>query len=167
MEKLQDIKWKKYLSKPDDLRVEDAQVRLQAYPCVRVSLGPRISLIRRWHDLSKSAYEIRFFGSNPVGPAARTYPSAHLRVSLSSIPYPSHINFTINGERLDLTPAFEKSWKGSKDRRWVDLALDDGIPGGSVHVKAVLTSEGRAEPAGQGGKMISSVEIMEYGTPDR
>lgn len=111
---------------------------------------------------------MRFFGSNPVNPtSARLYPSAHLRVSLSSIPYPSHINLTLNGQRVDLSPAFEESWTGSKDRRWVDLDLPRGIAGGSVHLRAELTREGKTEPAGQGGKMITSVEIMEYGTPDR
>ncbi len=40
--KLQDIKWKKYLTKPDQLRVEDAQVRLQAYPCVPPPPKPEV-----------------------------------------------------------------------------------------------------------------------------
>ncbi len=93
---------------------------------------------------------MRFFGSNPSTNHARLYPSAHLRVSLSSIPYPSHINLTLNGQRVDLSPAFEESWTGSKDRDGWTLICLAALPvarfiyGPSSHPKAGLSLRARA-----------------------
>lgn len=89
-------------------------------------------------------------------------------MSLSSIPYPHHVSVKLNDQNLDLSVAFSGGgWKGSKDRRWVEVDLPYGLPEGPGNVSVSLTQEGESEPAGQGGKMITSVEIMEYGTSER
>ena len=115
--------------------------------------------ICRWHDLSDSAYNTSFTSSSTHD---HPYPSTFLRLSLSSIPYPSHVNLTLNGTSVDLTPGFPLSWEGTKDRRWVELPLDP-LATGEITLSIDLTQRGKAEPAGQGGKMISSVEIIQYG----
>lgn len=165
VEHVHNLKWKKFLSDPSHVRIEDAKVPLQAYP---------------WHDLDTGAYEVEFVSSNKpseglagfvVGKFSdvlkekgkrRRYTSARLRMSLSSIPYASHVRLTLNGGEVDLAPEFKKDWDDVLDRRWVHLPLPNGIPGGRVKVKVELTEEGRQAEAGQGGKMISSIEIAEY-----
>ena len=116
--------------------------------------------VRRWHDLSKADLAVYF------EPSVGDYPTAMLRISLSSIPYASHIDFTLNDERVDLTPAFpeEGGWAGSKDRRWVEIVLPNGLPDQQNEVLVSLTPRGERAEAGQGGKMITSIEIIEYGT---
>lgn len=89
-------------------------------------------------------------------------------MSLSSIPYPDHIEFLLNGLPLNLSTAFlGGKWARSKDRRWVEIELPNGIPDGTNQVEVALTSIGAKEPAGQGGKMMTSVEIIEYGPNER
>jgi hypothetical protein len=139
------LKWKRFLSDPDNVRVEDAKVPLQAYP---------------WHDLDEGKFAVEFKGSNKKG--ERRYTSARLRLSLSSIPYASHVRLTLNGVVVDLSPQFAEDWDGVLDRRWVHLPLPEGIPAGKVRVEVSLTEEGRKAKAGQGGKMLSSIEIAEY-----
>ena len=95
-----------------------------------------------------------------------SYPSGLLRISLSSIPYPSHLNFTINDLPLDLSPGFPSDWSGSKDRRWVEMSLSE-LATGMIRISVSLTKIGQEEEEGQGGKMITSLEVMSYGPPDR
>lgn len=159
VEHIHNLKWKRFLSDPRNVRIEDAKVPLQAYP---------------WHDLDDGPYAIEFEASNPSIAAEhaldeeeelskRKYPTARLRTSLSSIPYVSHVRLTLNGEEVDLSSQFAPDWDGVLDRRWVHLPMPDGIPGGKVRVEVELTEEGKKAKAGQGGKMISSIEIAEYG----
>ncbi|EIW73619.1 hypothetical protein TREMEDRAFT_26270 [Tremella mesenterica DSM 1558] len=141
---LHHLKWADMLTTPDDVRIEDARVPLQAYP---------------WHDLSSSPYTISFTSSStPLHP----YPSAFLRLSLSSIPQASHVNLTLNEQSIDLTAGFPPLWEGSKDRRWVELPIFP-LSEESYILQVALTDEGRDEPTGKGGKMLTSVEIIEYG----
>lgn len=135
------------------MRVEDVKVPLQDYP---------------WHNLDESDYDIKFTPSSVQD--GDQYDTARLELSLSSIPYPSHVNLTLNGTEVDLTSAFpDNEWKGSLDRRWVSVILEGGIPASkepiTVHVS--LTEEGRKAKAGQGGKMITSIEVVEYGADGR
>ncbi|ORY23684.1 IgA peptidase M64-domain-containing protein [Naematelia encephala] len=152
VDNVSNLKWQDFLSDPGQTRIEDMQVPLQVYP---------------WHDLDEAPYEVTFFAFNPIDPSIRLYPTAALRLSLSSIPYPSHVRLTINELPVDLTPGYPDAWTASKDRRWVDIPLSDGVPGGPVHVKIELTEVGQLEPAGQGGKMVTSIEIMEFGPQER
>lgn len=151
VEHVRNLKWKKFLSDPSHVRIEDAKVPLQAYP---------------WHDLDGGLYEVEFDASNEAekgeSKGKRRYTTARLRLSLSSIPYASHVKLTLNDAEVNLSPQFAKDWDGVLDRRWVHLPLPDGVPGGRVRVKVELTEDGRKAEAGQGGKMISSIEIAEY-----
>lgn len=90
---------------------------------------------------------------------------ALLRASLSSIPHSSHITFVLNGYILGLADGFPEAWEGSLDRRWLEipLNLETGLQSGCNTIKVALTDEGRRARAGQGGKMIASLEIIEYG----
>lgn len=90
-----------------------------------------------------------------------------LRFSLSSVPYPSHLHFTLNGHQIDLSMAFLPEWKGSLDRRWLQLEMTEALPAGENELVVELTREGLEAEPGQGGKMLTSVEIMEYGGDGR
>nr|XP_031859609.1 uncharacterized protein CI109_004884 [Kwoniella shandongensis]KAA5526681.1 hypothetical protein CI109_004884 [Kwoniella shandongensis] len=149
IDRVNDLKWKDFLTNSDEVRVEDAKVPLQFYP---------------WHDLDNSSYVISF---NSTNTSKGQYPTALLRASLSSIPFASHISITLNGNSLDLSDGFPSAWKGSKDRRWLEVPLERGLSEGESTVKVELTKKGRKEVAGQGGKMITSLEIVEYGGEGR
>ena len=86
-----------------------------------------------------------------------------MQISLSSIPYPSHINLTLNSKEVNLSSVFPDLWAGSLDRRWLEVPLPDGLPAGENVVDVSLTDKGLNAVEGQGGKMITSMEIMEYG----
>ncbi|KIR29791.1 hypothetical protein I309_01276 [Cryptococcus deuterogattii LA55] len=120
-----------------------------------------------WHDLDISSWAISFNSSNLVShkKSGPSYPTALLRASLSSIPHSSHITFVLNDYILDLADGFPKAWEGSLDRRWLEipLNLEMGLQSGDNTIKVALTDEGRRARAGQGGKMIASLEIIEYG----
>jgi hypothetical protein len=95
-------------------------------------------------------------------------------MSLSSIPYPSHARVTIGPAAIDLTQAFPAGeWEGSKDRRWVEVPLPGGLPAllddksRPFNLTVSLTHEGSDAEAGQGGKMVTSIEIIEYGGDGR
>lgn len=90
------------------------------------------------------------------------------------------MRISIDGTTVDLAGAFAKGeWEGSKDRRWLVLPLafdfrgrgwrEHGHPGEArnVTLKVELTEEGRREQAGRGGRVLSSVELIQYGPPDR
>ncbi|WWC70615.1 uncharacterized protein I206_104566 [Kwoniella pini CBS 10737] len=146
------LKWKRYLSNPDNTRIEDAKMAIQAYP---------------WHDLDEAGYKITFESANNPQNTTHTYPTALLRTSLSSIPHPSHIDFRLNNQSLNLAKYFPKSLAGSLDRRWLDISLPNGLKCGENSIKVQLTDIGKKAKAGQGGKMITSVEIIEYGGEGR
>ncbi|OWZ67733.1 hypothetical protein J008_02880 [Cryptococcus neoformans] len=150
------LKWREFLTNPERLRIEDARVPLQVYP---------------WHDLDISSWAISFNSSNLVSHQNGDlhYPTALLRASLSSIPHSSHISLVLNGHILDLADGFPKAWEGSSDRRWLEvpLILGTGLQPGRNTIKVALTDEGKKAKAGQGGKMIASLEIIEYGGDGR
>jgi hypothetical protein len=120
----------------------------------------------RWYNLSTAPWTASFISSNPIESTA-LYPNALLRISLSSIPNPSHLEIMLNSKAIDLTAGFPADWAGSHDRRWVEIPIEAGIPGGEIRVKVSLTKEGRKAKEGQGGKMLTSFEVLEYGTADR
>ncbi|WVF69295.1 hypothetical protein IAT40_004071 [Kwoniella sp. CBS 6097] len=144
---LGELKWHDLLSDPDNLKVEDAKVPLQVYP---------------WHDLQASPYSITFNSSNGAR-APNAYPTAMLRASLSSIPHASHVEIILNGNILDISASFPAEWAGSHDRRWLELPLSNGLDSTVNTIQVKLTDEARKAPAGQGGKMVTSLEIIEYG----
>ena len=121
--------------------------------------------MRSWFNLTESAYKTTFISSNV--PNQALYPSSMLRFSLSSIPYPSHIRFLLNEQVIDLSKAFLPEWEGSLDRRWLQLALMEPLPAGENRLVVELTQKGFDAKEGQGGKMLTSVEIMEYGCDGR
>ena len=45
--------------------------------------------------------------------------------------------------------------------------MTEGLPAGESRVVVRLTEKGRKGKEGQGGKMITSIEIMEYGGQGR
>nr|XP_019045817.1 hypothetical protein I302_06208 [Kwoniella bestiolae CBS 10118]OCF24747.1 hypothetical protein I302_06208 [Kwoniella bestiolae CBS 10118] len=140
---LDHLKWKKYLSDPDNVRIEDAKMAVQAYP---------------WWDLDQGEYNITFSSSS----VSQSYPTALLRTSLSSIPSPSHLDFALNGITLNLSRYFADGLEGSLDRRWLDIMLP-GLKDSRNVIKVELTDEGRKAEAGLGGKMLTSLEVIEYG----
>ncbi|WRT67637.1 uncharacterized protein IL334_004609 [Kwoniella shivajii] len=149
---LNDLKWKNYLANPGETRIEDSRMAVQAYP---------------WHDLDIGDYNSTFMSFNDFASHTKSYPTALLRTSLSSIPHPSHVNLTLNGRPLDLKNYFPTEWQNSLDRRWLDISLLDGLELGENVIRVSLTEEGRKEKAGQGGKMITSLEVIEYGGQGR
>jgi hypothetical protein len=71
---------------------------------------------------------------------------------------------------MDLSTGFPNTpeWNGSRDRRWIEIQVGQGIiePGENV-IQVHLTPDGRETSEPQGGKMITSVEVIQYGTVDR
>lgn len=49
----------------------------------------------------------------------------------------------------------------------MEIPLPNGLPGGENGVRIELTPEGLAAKEGQGGKMITSLEVIEYGGEGR
>ena len=121
----------------------------------------------RWQNLTETPYEITFNSSESED---RKYPTAMIRASISGISSPSELAFTLNGEPLDLSTGFPETpeWRGSRDRRWIEAQVGEGTvtPGKNV-IQVHLTDEGRKTSEPQGGKMITSVEVIQYGEPDR
>jgi len=125
----------------------------------------RSLLRRRWYNLSHGPYRTSLVSNNY--PKHRFYPTAMIRFSLSSISNPDHIEFTLNGQAIDLSAAFKPEWKGSLDRRWLEVQLPDGLPAGESKVVVRLTDKGEKAKTGQGGKMLTSLEFIEYGGQGR
>lgn len=142
---LKDLKWKEFLSEPEPV-VQDANVALQSYT---------------WHNLNTS-WSASFPSANS-DKDCEAYNNSMLRLSLSSIPQPDHVNVTLNGENIDLAPGFLHEMENSKDRRWVEIFLSDPLPVGNSSLSIELTPKGREAEEGKGGKMVTSVEIIEYG----
>jgi hypothetical protein len=113
-----------------------------------------------WLNLTESPYEVEFNASKG------SYPTAFLRFSVSSIPSESHLQVTLDGTLINYTiPPISQ---GSKDRAWVQVPLPQGLrpfqSSNGIHtLKVELTEVGRKAEEGQGGKMLTSIEIIEYG----
>ncbi|TXT13290.1 hypothetical protein VHUM_00657 [Vanrija humicola] len=135
------LSWSAFLTDPEHVAIEDARVPLQAYP---------------WHDLDAGAWSALF---TPASKSAG-YTRGLVRFSLSSIPASTHIIVALNGVPLALGAGWQD---GSYDRRWVQVPLPFGLAEGEWNVTVALSAAGRAEPPGQGGKMVSSFEVIEYG----
>ncbi|OCF73104.1 hypothetical protein I204_06334 [Kwoniella mangroviensis CBS 8886] len=148
---LDKLKWKDLLSTPERARVEDAKMAVQAYP---------------WWDLDSGLFNVTFNSAIIPENDNVSYPTALLRTSLSSISHPSHIHFTLNDESINLMPYFTKDLDGSLDRRWLDVQIP-GLKAGENTIKVELTDEGKQAEAGQGGKMLTSLEVIEYGEEGR
>jgi hypothetical protein len=150
------------------LRLEDSKVPLQAYPLVSRFLELRLSslsdYVHRWQDLQSQPYETRFNALNG------TYPTALLRLSVSGIPYESHLDVTLNDVPVGYTISTHS--RGQYDRAWIQVPLESGLMtfGNRSHefeLAVRLTELGRSAPVTQGGKMLSSVELIEYGPASR
>lgn len=137
--------------------------------CFRQIASVIPDIVNRWYNLTEGGWNVSFISSNPDKTSAhKAYPSALIRFSLSSIAYPSHVEFRLDGEHVDLSDAFPPApWEGSLDRRWLEIPLTSGLPSGKNSISVELTEEGLAAKEGQGGKMITSLEIMEYGSDGR
>lgn len=121
----------------------------------------------RWQNLTETSYEITFNSSETE---ERPYPTGMIRASISGISDPAQISFTLNGEPMDLSSGFPSSpeWTGSRDRRWIEIQVGEGvIQQGENVIKVHLTEEGRETSEPQGGKMITSVEVIQYGEADK
>jgi hypothetical protein len=71
---------------------------------------------------------------------------------------------------MDLSSGFPSTpeWAGSRDRRWIEIQVgEDIIQKGENVIQVNLTEEGRGTSEPQGGKMITSVEVIQYGEADR
>lgn len=93
-----------------------------------------------------------------------------IRASISGISEPAQISFTLNEEPMDLSSGFPSSpeWTGSRDRRWIEIQVGEGvIQQGENVIKVHLTEEGKETSEPQGGKMITSVEVIQYGEADK
>jgi hypothetical protein len=93
-----------------------------------------------------------------------------IRASISGISDPSQLSFTLNGKPMDLSSGFPSTpeWTGSRDRRWIEIQVGEGIiQQGENVIQVNLTEEGRRTSEPQGGKMITSVEVIQYGEADR
>lgn len=145
VENVRNIKWADHLSEPNPV-IQDAHVAIQSYA---------------WHNLNSTWSGTPVSANNGSCPAA--YDNSMLRLSLSSIAQPDHINVTLNGENVDLAPGFLPEMKDSLDRRWVEIFLQEPLPVGNSSLEISLTQKGKGAKEGKGGKMVTSVEIIEYG----
>lgn len=93
-----------------------------------------------------------------------------IRTSISGLSHPDQLSFTLNSEPVDLSSGFPDTpeWDGSRDRRWIEAHINDDhiMPGKNV-IEVYLTDEGRKGGEPQGGKMITSVEVIQYGPEER
>jgi hypothetical protein len=121
----------------------------------------------RWQNLTETPYEITFNSSESKD---RKYPTAMIRASISGISSPSEMSFTLNGMPMDLSTGFPDTpeWRGSRDRRWIEIQVGEStITTGRNVIQVHLTNEGNKTLEPQGGKMITSVEVIQYGEADR
>ena len=146
----QRVSWAHWLSnskarRTGRVRMEDSRVAVQKYP---------------WHDLAKSPYAVNFSDHGA------TYPTGLLRFSVSGIPTESNLVVKMDGQVVDYN--FSKVHHGSLDRTWVQILLDNGLAGypksrndrHELELIATAASE-TVRP------MLSSVEIIEYGSEER
>jgi len=126
-----------------------------------------MKLMERWQNLTETPYEIAFDSSETED---RKYPTAMIRASISGISLPSELSFTLNESPMDLSTGFPDTpeWTGSRDRRWIEVPVEAGsVNEGRNVIRVHLTEEGKSTSEPQGGKMITSVEVIQYGTADR
>lgn len=146
----QSVSWAHWSSDPKArrtgrVRMEDSRVAVQEYP---------------WHDLAKSPYAVNFSDHGD------TYPTGLFRFSVSGVPTESNLVVKMDGQVVDYN--FTKGHHGSLDRTWVQILLDNGLAGypklrtdrHELEFVATAASE-TVRP------MLSSVEIIEYGSEER
>ena len=89
-----------------------------------------------------------------------------IRTSISGLSSPDQLSFTLNSHPVDLGSGFPDTpaWSGSRDRRWIEAHItDDLLVQGQNTIKVELTDKGRQGEEPQGGRMITSVEVIQYG----
>lgn len=89
-----------------------------------------------------------------------------IRTSISGLSAADQLSFTLNDQPVDLSSGFPDvdGWRGSKDRRWIEAHVnEDQLKDGENIIKVHLTDAGREQDEPQGGKMITSVEVIQYG----
>jgi hypothetical protein len=59
------------------------------------------------------------------------------------------------------------SWEGSYDRVWLEIAIPKGFAPGESTLSVELSDEGKAHPEGPGGRLLGSLEVIEYGGDER
>jgi hypothetical protein len=144
----QDVSWRQWLSdtrgrSSGRARVEDSRVAVQQYP---------------WFDLLNCSHTARFddHGGN--------YPTALLRFSVSGIPTEDRLTVKLDGHDLEYT--FSEDHRGSLDRTWVQIELEDGLHNfgsGDGHRLQFTASAASSEVR----PMLSSVEVIEYGPAEK
>lgn len=94
-----------------------------------------------------------------------------IRASISGLSSPDQLSFTLNSHPVDLESGFPDTpqWTGSRDRRWIEAHITDKYLSerGENVIQVELTDKGREGEEPQGGKMITSVEVIQYGEEGR
>jgi hypothetical protein len=114
--------------------------------------------------LTPEDYRVRFSASEG------DYPSALLHFSISGLPYESYIDVRLNGVPVDFSiPSYSR---GGTDRAWVRVDLTQGLEAygnrsSEFEFVVGLTQAGRATEEPQGGKMLASVQLIEFGPEKR
>lgn len=150
----QTVPWKHWLSDVEArgtgrVRLENSRVAVQAYP---------------WFDLSNSSFTINFESGKGE------YPTALLRFSISGFPDENHLDVSLDDQRVNFT--LSKDHRGSLDRTWVQIPLTEGLTSSTDKaglrqlVNHTLEFTARV-PSSAIRPMLSSVEVIEYGTEDK
>lgn len=145
----QNVPWRHWLSdgqarRTGRVRLEDSRVAIQKYP---------------WHDLTQSPYDVEFKDHGDA------YPTGLLRFSVSGIPTEANLVVKMDGNVVDYT--FDDEHRGSLDRTWVQVPLEKGLASlksKSKHHNLEFTATAASETV---RPMLSSVEIVEYGSEER
>jgi hypothetical protein len=93
-----------------------------------------------------------------------------LHFSISGLPYEDHIDVRLNDVPIKFQiPSYSR---GGGDRAWVRVIMDQGLMGygnrsHEYEFDVRLTKKGRNAEETQGGKMLTSVQLIEYGSEDR
>jgi len=121
-------------------------------------------LCKRWHDLTGNNYRVRFNASEG------DYPTAMLHFSISGLPYEDHVDVRLNNVPVEFAiPSYSR---GGNDRAWVRVNMAQGLHeygnrSQEYQFDVRLTKKGRDAKETQGGKMLTSVQIIEYGSQDK
>jgi hypothetical protein len=119
---------------------------------------------KRWHDLTAKSYRVRFNASEG------DYPTAMLHFSISGLPYEDHVDVRLNNVPVEFSiPPYSR---GGNDRAWVRVNMAQGLQeygnrSQEYQFDVRLTKKGRNAEETQGGKMLTSVQIIEYGSEDK
>lgn len=155
--------------RPQDRRCHHASARLSVSfhrsDCLRRTVSDVDH--SRWQNLTETPYKVSFESS---ATAKKRYPTAMIRTSISGISEMDQLSFTLNDQPVDLSSGFPDTdaWRGSRDRRWIEAHIsDDQISSGENIIMVHLTEKGRETDEPQGGKMITSVEVIQYGEASR